>query len=100
MGACSIDFELEGKKTFREVREALKGRQAEDAAENGHRDGYSGDFQTVHTVEDHSHKGTFKTFNEAFDYCLEHAEKWESVIAVKYESKVGERWLIAGLGAE
>ena len=82
MGAHDISFELDGNKTFQDVLQAFRDRQASDAAENGRQSGYSGDFQTVHSVENHSNK-VFDTHNEAMEYCLQNATKWESVIAVK-----------------
>lgn len=90
MGACDISFSLDGKKTFSQVEQAFKDQQRQDASENGHRDGYSGDFQTVHKVEDHSYKtDIFSDRQEAMEYCLKNADKWTSVVAVKYK-KVGE----------
>jgi len=84
MGATNIEFEVEGDKPFQEVLAAFKRRQAQDSDDNGHQDGYSGDFQTVHSVENHGHK-VFTDYQEAQKYCLDNAEKWESVIAVKYK---------------
>lgn len=84
MGAQDISFELNGDKTFAEVRLEFKRRQDQDRSENGHCGGYSGDFQTVSRVEDHGDK-VFNKLSEAKDYCIDKARKWESVIAVKYK---------------
>jgi len=100
MGAESISFELDGKLNFSEVKQAFKDQQNIDKDRNGHRDGYSGDFQTVNTVKDHSYKEVFENFTKAFDYCINVAEKWEYVVAVKYKTKNGiVKWLVAGWGA-
>lgn len=84
MGACDISFTVDGKKTFSEVQRVFKARQGEDELENGHASGYSGDFQTVHMVVDHSHK-VFNSQGDAMEYCLATAKKWETVVAVKYK---------------
>lgn len=84
MGACDISFNLDGKKTFSDVLKAFKRQQEIDSEENGHAQGYSGDFQTVNRVLDHSDK-VFNSEGEAQDYCLKHATKGDSVIAVKYK---------------
>ena len=83
MGACNIEFEIKKQATRAEIVETFKNLQAEGAAENGSQEGYSGDFQTVREVKDHTHK-TFDSYEEAEEYCLEHAKKWEHVVAVYY----------------
>lgn len=90
MGACDISFIIGGKASMSEVAEALRARQEEDAIENGHRDGYSGDFQTVHKVKCEFGK-LFTSHNEAYEYCLANAEKWEHVVAVHYIDVTVER---------
>jgi hypothetical protein len=114
MGAHNIDFELDGKKTRQDVFKAFKERQLYDKSENGHQQGYSGDFQTVNEVI--IHDKTFDNYNKAYDYCLDNAQKWCTVIAVKYkvidktknkkleekkqaEKSTSTKWLIAGWGA-
>ena len=103
MGACNIDLTIKKKASIDEIRTAFRGQQELDSAYNGHQEGYSGDFQTVQGVELHKDK-VFKDYNEAYDYCLDNAEKWDYVVAVyykhgdpKYNSEV--RTLIAGWGA-
>jgi len=85
MGAWSINFEVDGNKSFYEVLNVFKKKQGHDSSYNGHRDGYSGDFQTLDTVEDHSHKGVFNCQNKAHDYALNKSEKWSFAVAVKYK---------------
>lgn len=84
MGADSISIELEKKATREQIESAFKRQRAHDADYNGHREGYSGDFQTVHSV-DYSHLSkVFPSQDEAFEYCLKHAEKFCTVVAVYY----------------
>lgn len=84
MGACNIEFELKGDATREDVKTAFNRQRERDAAENGHASGYSGDFQTVNRIDFHDNK-VFSSENEAQEYCLKHAIKWETVVAVKYE---------------
>lgn len=98
MGACYISMNLPGNFTKQQVLEAFRHRQAEDRAINGHRDGYSGDFQTVHTVKFHDSE-PFEDAHAAYEYCLDHAEKWEYVIAIKVKNEKTDHWLVAGWGA-
>lgn len=84
MGAHDISFELNNKASKTEIEEAFKRQVDNDSEYNGHREGYSGDFQTVDKV-DYTHLGqVFNSYSEAYDYCLKHARKWETVIAVYY----------------
>lgn len=91
MGACNIEFTLKGKKSRNEIYDAFKKQQDQDRLENGRRDGYSGDFQTVSKI-DYRLDNVFTSYSEAHDFCLKHASKWETVVAVyfcnvKIESK-------------
>jgi len=90
MGACDISFTIGGKASMSEVADALRARQEEDSVENGHQQGYSGDFQTVHKVKCEFGK-LFTSYNEAYEYCLANAEKWEYVVAVHYIDVTVER---------
>lgn len=83
MGTENISFEINKKATRSEIEAAFKRQQNEDRSYNGTRDGYSGDFQTVSGVKDHTHM-IFNSQSEAEDYCLEQAKKWEFVVAVYY----------------
>jgi len=91
MGACNIEFTLNKKASRNEIYDAFKKQQDSERSENGHRDGYSGDFQTVHKI-DYRLDTVFTSYSEAHDFCLKHASKWETVVAVyfcnvKVESK-------------
>lgn len=98
MGAINIDIHVDGDKSPEYIREVFKSQQAEDRFNNGHRDGYSGDFQTVDEVKISMLK--FETYDEAYDYCLDKSEKWEHVTACRYKDTEGKlNWVIAGWGA-
>lgn len=82
MGACNIDLDLDGKLSRAEVEAAVRRQRENDVHENGHQEGYSGDWQTISGI---SFPGqTFATYNEAYDYVSKTCEKW-SGMAVKYK---------------
>lgn len=82
MGACDISLELKGKVSKTEINAAFTEQRYKDRCENG--DGsYTGDFQTVHKVDYHLDR-VFPSHEEAFNYCLEKAVKWDTVVAVYY----------------
>lgn len=83
MGADSIEFTINKKANSGEIERQFKLQQEQDRVYNGHREGYSGDFQTVNKIVNHTHK-IFSSYYAAHDYCLEKAEKWVSVVAVYY----------------
>lgn len=87
MGAHDISFELKGKVKPIEIDKAFKAQKEYDENENGHQSGYSGDFQTVNSVDFHLDK-VFNNHDEAMEYCLEKAQKWSTVIAVYYNQSV------------
>jgi hypothetical protein len=101
MGSDSIFFKVKGKASKDEINKAFKARQESDADENGHRQGYSGDFQTVHKIDFRLYQtDTFESLNEAQEYCLKHAEKFLTVIAVYYKNKDSQiDTLVGGWGA-
>lgn len=100
MGATNISLGLKGKASRQEIDKAFRDRQAKDREYNGHQEGYSGDFQTVRSVDFHLNQ-EFKSFSEAEEFCLDKAEKWETVVAVYYKNDKGEvNTLVAGWGAE
>lgn len=83
MGACDISFIIGKKATQYEILERFKARREKDRAENGHQEGYSGDFQTVDGVDFHLDR-VFSSHREAMDYCLSNSKKWENAIAVYF----------------
>ncbi len=83
MGAHNIEFDMVGAPSFSAIEKKFKEIREENRDYNGHQEGYSGDFQTVHAVKDHTHK-TFDSYNEAHKYCLDVAQKWDFVVAVRY----------------
>jgi len=86
MGASNIEFEIDKKATMNQINKAFNRQRKQDRSYNGHQEGYSGDFQTVSEIKDHTHK-VFNSYNDAQDYCLDHAEKWSYAIAVYYRIK-------------
>lgn len=83
MGACNIELTQKGKLSRSEIEAAFRRQQEQDRLENGHQDGYSGDFQTVSKVDCHLSQ-VFTSHSEAADYCLKHASKWDTVVAVYF----------------
>lgn len=83
MGAHNIEFDMPGAPSFSAIKKQFDSIREENRDTNGHQEGYSGDFQTVHEVKDHTHK-TFDSYNEAHRYCLDIAKKWDFVVAVRY----------------
>lgn len=85
MGAHNIEFEIDKKASWSEIKSAFDRQKEQDKVYNGPQQGYSGDFQTVNEVKDHTYKvKVFSDYNEAHNYCMEKAEKWISVVAVYY----------------
>ena len=101
MGASNIAFVIKSKLTESEVESAFQNQVLNDRVENGHRSGYSGDFQTVDRVVCRFHE-VFSDRDQAENYCLDNAEKWSYVIAVHYLNKDKSKTftLVAGWGAE
>jgi hypothetical protein len=99
-GAHDISFELKGEATRTEIEKAFKEQQAQDAMYDEDEDGYSGDFRTVNRV-DFKHLGkVFETMDEAYEFGLDKAEKWETVVALYYKAKNGKvNTLVVGWGA-
>lgn len=88
MGAHNIEFDL-NDCDFDEVQQAFRQRQESDGEENGHQSGYSGDFQTVNEVKNELHK-VFESYSEAHEYCMNTAQKWDFVVAVRYKVVEGK----------
>jgi len=99
MGATNINHVIKGKATRTDIDKAFRQRQDNDRSENGHQEGYSGDFQTVRSVDYQLHK-EFESFKEAEEFCLDQAEKWETVVAVYFKRNGEVNTLLAGWGAE
>ena len=104
MGATNISHIMRDKLDKPAIEQAFRERQANDRRENGHQEGYSGDFQTVRQVDFRFLGKVFPSYTEAENFCLDKAEKWETVVAVYFADKgeyEGEiRTLLAGWGAE
>lgn len=87
MGSSNIGFTIAGKASVEKIKKAFARRVKEDRAYNGHRDGYSGDFQTVSGVNFNHLGQVFKSYNEAQDYALDRSEKWGPAVAVYFSEK-------------
>lgn len=88
MGAHNIEFDIpDGPRS--DVIKAFKEQRESDRDCNGHQEGYSGDFQTVSDVK--IHDKVFDSYNEAHEYCLDNAQKWDYVVAVKYKQSISNK---------
>jgi len=100
MGAQNIEFRIKGKASRKDIEAKFKAQREEDRDYNGYRDGYSGDFQTVYSVDYDYLSEPFENYDKAVDHCLDHAEKHTTVVAVYYKTQKGEvDTLVAGWGA-
>lgn len=86
MGADSIGFTLQGEASRGDIQSRFDRQRLQDREDNGSRDGYSGDFQTVDSIDYRLHE-TFESQQEAMEYCLRHAQKWSTVVAVRFKVK-------------
>jgi Zn finger protein HypA/HybF involved in hydrogenase expression len=77
MGGHNIQFKLDGKLSRSEVLQAVKRQRESDAEENGHQEGYSGDWQTISDISFPSQ--VFSTYNEAWEYASNKCEKWSGM---------------------
>lgn len=82
------------KKLSRVHREAVK----ESNYWDGH-DPYSGGWNTIPAVRIDDHIDPFPSLTEARDYGLDHAEKWDFAVAVRYKDGRKVRWAIFGWAA-
>lgn len=100
MGATNICHVMRDKADNPAIEKAFRERQKIDQAENGHRQGYSADFQTVRRIDYRFLGKVYPNYKEAEEVCLEHAQKWETVVAVYFDDKGETRTMLAGWGAE
>lgn len=84
MGSANIGLRFKGQKTAAQINKLVNEQRKEDREYNGHREGYSGDWQTIHDIEDHTDK-IFDSVSEADEYCLRNTEKGAALI-VYYKS--------------
>lgn len=97
MGAISIVKTFEEKLNEENLCNILKEIKEQEFYENGLQDGYSGDFQTVETFK--LKNKIFDNYDDALDYCLDNAQKWDYVIATYYKKGEDTHTIIAGWGA-
>lgn len=79
----------------------LNRQRKEDALRNGHQDGYSGDWQTIHDVQDERLKVEMTmTPEEAETHANEHVEKRAAQAYLVMDPKRGLEIHLWGLAAE
>lgn len=97
MGACSVSLTLEGKATWAQVKAAFEARKACDLQDFGN-DPYNGSFTTIEAVK--LVDRTFDTLEEALDFCLDGAQKWDVAVATHFKQDDALCTLVAGWAAE
>ena len=98
MGSSGVDLVYDGDLSISQVKKEIKKQVKEDRAYNGHRDGYSGDWQTIRNISFQPQR-SFKSVDKAIDWCLDNCDKHDA-IAVKVMDNRQEKWVIAGWAAE
>jgi hypothetical protein len=95
MGAVNVEIRLNKKATTKEIKAAFENQKANDISDS-ETDGFK-DIQSVNC--NHLDK-IYPNFNEAQEYCLDNAKKWEYAIAVYYTNSKNEiNTLICGWAA-
>lgn len=98
MGAHNIHMYLAGHLTQRELNKILREQAEEDSYnsedEDDDGDAYTGDWRTIPEIRLHANFDG--TENQAFDYCLDHAEKWDFAVAVHTKDSSGNPVTIVG----
>jgi len=79
MGAEYLEYTIDDELNQIDLDLWLRDQQIEDNDYNGHRDGYSGDTQTIDQIK--LSDKIFNSMEELEDYCLENAQKWHYGIA-------------------
>ena len=85
MGADQIYMQFNGIVSDTFIKRKIAQQAAYDNCENGHRDGYSGDWQCVHDFK--RVPGFFNSLEEARQYLSENCKKWEPALVVQYLTK-------------
>jgi hypothetical protein len=85
MGGCTITLTAKGHLTNKEIVEMVDRQRIEDREYNGHQEGYSGDWQTVHDIDIRGDL-VFNSYAEAEEWCNNNVEKWSGA-AVKYKKQ-------------
>ena len=83
MGAHNVNATFSGKLTPDQLRKAYF-TMCEDLRDEYGTDPYNGTFSTIADLRIETDK-VFDSFDEADKYCLEHAQKWEFAVAVRYK---------------
>lgn len=98
MGAVDISASFEGHLSSEEVQERFS-ELVKEAERYYGENPYNGSWNTISSVRGPGGH-VFDNEEEAFEYCIEKAEKWEYARAVHYWGENREpRTIIAGLAA-
>lgn len=81
MGSGTVWLEFDGKLTEEQVRSEIQDKREENKDYNGHREGYSDDWQTIHHIEFY-YRQEFQSHEEAFNYCADNAQKGCAIAVV------------------
>jgi mRNA-degrading endonuclease YafQ of YafQ-DinJ toxin-antitoxin module len=82
MGADFITITLNGKHNKTYIKKVLEKRAEQDAQENCHQHGYSGDWQCVRSFDIVSL--VFKNKDDALKYLEDKCQKWDNALVVSY----------------
>lgn len=95
MGATNVEIVLDKKATIKEIKSAFEVQKANDIC-----DRESDGFKDINSVNCNHLDKVFPNFDEAQEYCLDNAKKWEYAVAVYYTNKKNEvKTLICGWAA-
>jgi hypothetical protein len=87
MGACDVTLTYPGDLSQDEVAKRIQAQKAADRDCNGHQEGYSGDWQTIHNIDWAPHK-EFDTVNDACEYALDNCDKREAMAVKAWDNRV------------
>lgn len=100
MGSHNIEEHLSGDHTQEEVSTWFDTERGSCEVEYG-TDPYNGTWSTIRNIHfPFGEKVQDMDYKTALDYCLEHAEKWDHCIAIKYKQNDKVEWTIAGWAAD
>lgn len=91
MGA-NFDYRTYKNTGKEHVKKQWDEDHSQDLYDNGH--SYSGGIGMTNGVKWLSN--VFKTFEEAENYVMDNAEKWEEALAVRYQDEKGEEHYLIG----
>ena len=97
MGANNLEQVLDGAWTEKQLNDWFNTRANEDAYEMGH--SYSGGWNMMTGVKV-MFRASFSSRDNASEFVLKNARKWEEALAVKFVDTDGKtKWLVGGWAA-